>query len=332
MPGGEPTEGGYKARAGALTLLYISSQVGREGLLARLAEAATGVKLEEVEPPVEDPLHMNIFSDPYLFEPADPNHPPGAPIDDDTVLRPTPAGREVPFVGAALADWLRRCPAGPLTLAKGPGQEISALLYGWASMVTHALCDGPLTLEQVDDAVQADLGLVDELIDLMEETGLLEEANSDKPDEEPRVRVTEWLRHSVTPIAAAARMELRHPPGDTAPIAARDVEAAFQLALPLLKLPRKLSGTCSLAVELAEGVADSPAAVTARIEEGRVVACEPGFDEDADASASATAAEWLETVIERKANLVPTAGDDKLATALLHELHNTLFGSVRAPR
>jgi len=45
-------------------------------------------------------------------------------------------------------------------------------------------------------------------------------------------------------------MEMRFPPGDTAPIAALDVEAAFQLTLPLLKLPRRFRGACSLAVEL----------------------------------------------------------------------------------
>jgi hypothetical protein len=248
------------------------------------------------------------------------------PIDEDTVLRLTPAGREVPFVNAVLADWLARCPAGPLTLGEGTGGEISVLLYGWVSMVTHSLAGGPLSVEQVCDAVQiVDPTIVDELIDLMEDAGLLEEADGGVPDEEQHVQATEWLRRGVAPIAAAARIELRHPPGDTAPIAALDVEAAFRLTLPLMKLPRKLSGTCALAVELDEGVAGSPAGVTVQVESGRVVSCERGLDEDADAWATGSAAEWLDTLIERKVMRVRTGGNRKLARRLLQELHKTLF-------
>lgn len=321
-------EGGYRARAGALTLLHVTSQIERDVLRRTLAEVTTGVILNKMVPPEpeDDPLHMRIFSDPYLFEPADPNHPPGAPIDEDTVMRLTPAGREVPFVNTVLTDWLARCPAGPLVLGEGTGGEISVLLYGWVSMVTHSLAGGPLSLEQVCDAVQiVDPTLVDELIGLMEDAGLVEEAPGAKPGEEPRVQATGWLRRGIAPIAAAARMELRHPPGDTAPIAALDVEAAFRLTLPLLKLSRKLSGTCALAVELDEGVAGSPAGVTVQVERGRVVSCEVGLEEGADAWATGSTAEWLDTVIERKAEQVRTGGDHKLAGALLGGLHKTLF-------
>jgi hypothetical protein len=329
-------EGRYRARAGALTLLHVTSQIERDILRRTLAEVTTGVILNKPPGPPEpedDPLHMRVFSDPYLFEPADPDHPPGVPIDEDTVLRLTPAGREVPFLHAVLADWLARCPAGPLALGDGNGGELSVLLYGWVSMVTHSLAGGPLSVEQVCDAVQiVDPTLVNELLYLMEDAGLVEEADGGEPGEEPRVQATEWLRRGVAPLAAAARIELRHPPGDTAPIAALDVEAAFRLTLPLLKLSRKLSGTCALAVELDEGVASSPAGVTARIERGRVVACEVGLDEDAGARASATAGDWLDAVIEPNAKFVRTAGDHKLAGALLRGLHKTLFGSVKRPR
>ena len=108
-----------------------------------MAELTTGVKMQEIGPPDPEFMRMGIFEDSYLLEPADPDHPPGEPIGPDTLLQPTPAGREVPFVGAVLADWLRRCPQGPLEHGPESGRHMAALLGGWASMTIHALAGGP---------------------------------------------------------------------------------------------------------------------------------------------------------------------------------------------
>ena len=121
-------------------------------------------------------------------------------------------------------------------------------------------------------------------------------------------------------------MELRHPREDTAPIAAADVVAALRLALPLLRMSRGLSGACALSVELDEGVLGSPAAVTARIEQRRVVACEPGADPQAAAWVAGSTAAWLDAVIERDTGQIETGGDKRLAGALLKGLHKKLFG------
>lgn len=334
LPDG-PGEAGYKARAGALTLLYLSSPMERSVLLTTLAEATTGISLQEIKPPDPEFLSMGIFEDSYLLEPADPDHPLGAPIGPDTKLRPTPAGREVPYVGAVLANWLSRCPAGPLEHGEESGPHVSALLSGWASMVIHALAGPPLTAAQVCEAVQViDSNVVNARIDAMLLTDMLMETPGDDPAGELRVQATEWLRRAIAPLAVAARMELRFPPGDTAPVSALDVEAAFLLTLPLLKLSRKgkLSGTCSLAVELDEGVAGSPAGVTARIEGGRVVACEPGIDDDADTWASAGVGDWLDAVIDGDAKRVESGGNRRLAGHLLQKLHRTLFAGIEPLR
>ena len=210
---------------------------------------------------------------------------------------------------------------------------MAALLGGWASMTIHALAGGPRSAAQVCEAIQViDRGAVDARIDSMLETGLLEEAPGEDPDGEPLVRATEWLRRAVAPLAAAARMELRFPPGDTAPIAALDVEAAFQLTLPLLKLPGEFWGACSLAVELDEGVAGSPAGVTARVEQGRVVACERGLDPDAGTAVSGGAAAWLDAVIDRRTERISSSGERRLAKRILRELRRTLFKGVAALR
>ncbi|HMJ72185.1 MAG TPA: hypothetical protein VK471_02345 [Solirubrobacterales bacterium] len=327
-PASDAGEGGFKARAGALTLLYLASPMERRVLLTLLAEATTGAQvLDELEAPdPDDPAAIAaIFNDAYLVEPADPDLPAGTPIGPDTMLQPTPAGREVPFVGVVLQRWLDSCPDGPVELGPDAGPVLAPLLTGWCSMVTHALAAKPLTAVETHDAIQVlDLDTVQARIESMEEAGQLEALPG--PGGEPRYAVTEWLRMGIAPLAAAARMELRHPPGDTAAIAALDVEASFLLTLPLLELPAALSGSCSMAVELDEGVSGSPAGVTAQIENGRVVSCEQRLDDDADAWATGSAADWLDTLIEPDVKLVRSGGNDDLPVKLINELHRALFG------
>lgn len=321
----EATDGGFKARAGALTLFYIASPMERQVLLTLLAEVNTGVELQELEPPSEEFLRMGIFEDTYMLEPADPDHPPGEPIDEDTLLRPTAAGREMLPVSEMLEGWLRECPSGPRELGPDVGDVLGPLLWGWSSMMVHALAAGPLTAAEVKAALGVlELELIEDRIELMAEAGLLRELPGAAG--EPRFEATRWLRRAVAPLLGAARIEHRHPPGDTAPISALDVEAVFHLTLPLLELPKRLSGSCSFAVELEPGVPGSPAGVTARIEAGRVVSCEVGPEEAADAVASAPIGDWLDTLIERRAKKVQSNGDRKLARRVLHELHMALFG------
>ncbi|MGB7587436.1 MAG: hypothetical protein WBM00_01875 [Solirubrobacterales bacterium] len=320
--------GGFKARAGALTLLYLASPMDRGVLLTLLAEATTGAEvLDELEAPDLEDLDtiVALFSDPYMLEPADPDHPPGAPIGPDTMMQATPAGHEMHFVGIALERWLAGCPDGPVELGPDAGPVLAPLLTGWCSMVTAALAAGPLTAAETQEAIQVlDLETVEARIEELEEAGQLEALPG--PNGEPRYAVTEWLRAGIAPLAAAARLELRHPPGDTAAFAALDVEASFLLTLPLLRLPRRMSGSCSLAVELDESVSGSPAGVTVRVEGGRVVSCERGIDDDADARAVGSTADWLDTLIERRAERVRSGGERRLARRLLYELHRTLFG------
>ena len=226
----------YRARAGALTLSYLTSGPTRDTLRAVLAQAATGIYLVDArEFPMPDRAERvnEVFADRYLLEPADPGDDPD---DPETMMQPTPAGREVPLVGATLKSWLGRCPAGPIELGQGSGEE------------------------------------------------------------------------------------------DTAPIAAADVEAALRLTLPLLRMKSSLSGSCSLEVELDEGVLGGPVGMTARIEEGRVVACEPGIDPEADAWVAGSTAGWLDAVIERNQRGLRSGGDWRLPRDLFGGLHKVLFG------
>jgi hypothetical protein len=321
-------EAAFRARAGALTLLYLVIPMKRRLLLAMLAEAATGADVidEDDVPDPDDPVALEIIADPYLVEPVDPDVDPGE-IDEDTLLQPSKAGQDLLFVSSILERWLQDCPDGPLKLGPEAGPALSALLNGWSSTVIHTLAAKPLTVAEVTGAIGIlDLDTVDERIEEMLDASMVEAIEED--GEHERFAATEWLRTGIAPLAAAAQQELRHPLEDTAPIAALDVQAAFLLTLPLLELPGELSGTCSLAVELEEGVAGSPTGVTVRIENGQLVSCEVRLAEDADAWASASAAAWLDTVIDGDTGQVRSGGDLELAQGLLHELHQTLFGAA----
>ncbi len=316
----------YRARAGTLTLGYLTSGLGRDTLRSILAQAATDIDLVEdedlIEPSREERVD-DVFADRYLVEPAD---PAADPDDPETKMQPTPAGREVPFVAAALQRWLDACPAGPVQSGPSVGDVLWPLLAAWTSTVVQALARGPRTLAEVcaEVGVLTEEG-VDARIELLEEAGLAR-ALPAEAGEEQRFEATEWLRLGVAPLAAAARMELRHPLADTAPIAAADAEAALRLTLPLLRMKSSLSGACALEVALDEGVVSGPVAMTARIEEGRVVACEPGLDPDADAWVKGPTAGWLDAVLERDQRQLESGGDWRLPRDLLGGLHKALFG------
>jgi DNA-binding HxlR family transcriptional regulator len=322
-------EAAFRARAGALTLLYLAIPVKRRFLLAMLAEAATGADVMEEQdaPNPEDPVPLEIIVDPYLVEPADPDVDPDA-IDEDTPLRPSAAGQGLLFVSSVLQRWLHDCPDGPVELGPEAAPALSALLNGWSSTVIHALSGSPRTVTEITEAIGVlDYDTVDARIEEMIGAGLVVTLDQmEAPDREERFGVTEWLRTAIAPLAAAARQELRHPLEDTAPIAALDVQTAFLLTLPLLDLPAESSGSCSLAVELDEGVAGSPTGVTVRVDRGRLASCELRLNEAADAWASAPAASWLDTVIDGDVSQVRSGGDPRLACTLLHALHERLFG------
>jgi hypothetical protein len=316
----------YRARAGALTLSYLTSGLGRDTLRSVLAQAATDIDLVEdedlVEPSQEESVD-EVFADRYLVEPA---NPADDPDDPETKMQPAPAGREVPFVAAALQRWLEASPAGAIELGQGMGDAIWPLLAGWTSTVVHALARGPRTLTEIFEEVAVlTWEGVDARVELLEESGMAR-ALPAGPGEEPRFEATDWLRLGIAPLAAAARMELRHPLADMAPIAAADAEAALRLTLPLLRIKSGLSGACSLEVELDEGVVGGRVGMTARIADGEVVACEPELDSGADAWVRGPTAGWLDAVIDRDQRLLDSGGDWRLPRDLLGGLHEALFG------
>jgi hypothetical protein len=292
-------------------MLFLVREVPAAEMLPVLAELATGVavSLEPAPPPPSEPASGS----------AEPE------IDPDAQYGVTEAGRELMNVLGVFTSWLRQCPAGPMNFDLEARPSTQALLGGWAPALVHAFAAEPLTVAEASERVGV-LGreVTAERVEAMAEQGLLEVRSRGA---EPSYAASDWLRRGIAPIVAAMRMDRIHAlAGDPAPIAVADVEATFRLALPLLRLPADVAGTCALAVALEPEVAEEPVGVTVRVEEGRVASLEPGIDEGAEAIASAPAADWLDTLVEIDVDRVRKTGDHRLAGLLVEELHETLFG------
>jgi DNA-binding HxlR family transcriptional regulator len=247
-------------------------------------------------------------------------------LDGGRLYKVSSGGREMLFVSFGIERWLSSAPAEPIEFEGKPAEKaVTALAEGWSATVIHMLAREPLSLGQLHKAVD---GLsrrgVKRHLTAMIAAG--QAATRTRGDGETIYAVTDWLRMGLAPLVVSARLERRKPMEGMSPIDALDVEAAFMLTMPMLELPREISGTCRFGVNLEDDESGALAGVTVRVDEGRVVSCTAGMDDDADAWGMATAGDWLNTVIEPDAKQVRTGGDRWLARALLDALHSKLFG------
>ncbi len=252
-------------------------------------------------------------------------HQTSAPIGPGTPLRTSSKGEEFLFVASTIERWLGNCPQGPLELGLRGAHALAPLVCCWSATVTHALAPEPLTLAELQRAVQIlDGETVAEHLEALERSG---QVAALPRGGETRYALTDWGREGIAPIIAAVRFEGRYPEDDVLAPDVFDVEAAYQMALPLLRLPPDLRGSCRLGVRVSEGeplMAGS--AVT--VDRGAIVSASPLLEEDPETWATGSALDWCETVIEPAAARIETGGDTHLARALLEALHERLFGEL----
>jgi len=328
---GGATESGFLARTAALTLLYVATSMDREGLLAMLEASLEGVPAplpdaeedEEYAEEVEDELDLE--QDEELAEALDPSlHAP---------LQLTDKGEELLFVSGTIERWLRRCPQGPLELGLAGARALAPMVLAWSATLTHALASGPLTLAELERALAAvlDPEALEQQLESLVNSGQAEALYG--TGREPSYALTDWGREAISPIVAAVRYEQRYPEDDVLAPDVFDVEAAFEMALPLLRLPGELRGTCRAGVRLpgAEGE-DLVAGSTVNVEGGRVATSSPLLDRAPETWATGTPLEWSETVIDPAATGLDTGGDVELAQGLIAALHERLFGDSGPPR
>jgi hypothetical protein len=253
------------------------------------------------------------------------------------VYRVSDGGREVLYVAFVVEQWLQSAPEGALVFDSGDADSaVTALAEGWSATVVHMLAREPMTFAELELAIEdgaAEQLSRDELSELIETMQRCAQVVAmPGGGDEPIYAMTDWLRAGLAPLIASARLERRNPMEGMQPIDELDVEAGFRMVLELVELPYQLTGTCKLGFNLDDAEEKPMTGVTARIDQGLAVACEAGFDQPADAWASASATDWLDTVIEPKTKKVRTGGDAWLTKALVEAFHQTLFGiQVQAP-
>lgn len=306
---------GFTARTGTLTLLFVAGSADRDVLLEILEGALEGGRL--------GPLDRDAAEEARYERDEDERESKLGELGPNTLLRASSKGEQFLFVATTLERWLRNCPSGPLALGPKGAGAIATLVCCWSATVTHALASEALTLTELDRAVRSlSYDTVAEHVEAMERVGQVEALPGAG---ETRYALTDWMREGFAPIAAAVRMELHYPEPDVASPEALDVDAAFQLVLPLLRLPEKLEGTCRLDVR-GPGEPSFPIGAMAEIKEGRIVSSSPLLDGNGRAFITGTPVQWLDTLVDPPSLQLGVSGDFNLVHGMLVALHETLFG------
>ncbi len=237
------------------------------------------------------------------------------------------SGRELLEVGQVLQTWLAGSPDGPLGLGSIAAKSaIKALVEGWSSAIVRALAAKPLSLTELNRLISGiTYPSLERRLGAMRLAGQIGACPSAVGRGTPYA-ATEWLRHSIAPMAAATSWEGRHVASVVAPTSRLDVEAGLLLAVPLITLESDQSGLCRLAVELRDGDGEHRlAGVTVGVREGQLTSCTCRLEGEASAWAVGSIPAWLSAVTVQDANALEVGGDCHLAMALLDGLHEALF-------
>lgn len=243
----------------------------------------------------------------------------------------TSTGEEMLFVAERLEVWLREAPDAPIPLESGAAKgAVKALADGWGSNMMSALAVRPMSLTELDSAI-SDLSYpaLERRLSSMRIAGLVEATPSHGSG--TPYTVTDWARRGVAPLVAAGHCERVHMGRQSDPLSVGDIEAAFLLATPLLRLPETVAGSCRIEVEPSPGLVLRPVAVQLMLEEGRVVSPASALGASATASASGSALDWFEAIKRGDVGRLRLGGADGFAEEVVLGLHAAFGGRRGAP-
>jgi len=238
------------------------------------------------------------------------------------------AGRELIEVARVTESWLGAAPDTRVELGTSAAKHsIKALVDGWSSTVVRALAAGPLSLTQLSRLISTiNYPSLERRLAAMRLAGQIV-ASENNPGRSRPYSATPWLRRAIAPLIAAVAWERQFAAGEAPPVAVIDVESAFLLALPLLRLPDHLTGVARLVVELRGPDGQLVhAGVTARVAEGGVVSCTSRLEGATDAWSSGSLGAWLRATIAGDLDELEVGGDGELVHELVGGLHAALFG------
>ncbi len=233
-------------------------------------------------------------------------------------------GIELVGVARVVESWLAVAPEGPIELGTVAAKStIKALVDGWSTTLLRALAARPLSLTELDSLIAGvSYPSLERRLVALRISGQVE-ATPGRGRGTPYA-VTDWLRRAVAPLVTAACWERRNLAERTTPVGRIDIETAFLLTLPLLRLAPDLSGLCRLAVGSANGSERRVVGVLTGIEEGRIAHCRARLEGEATAWASGSVASWFRAVRDGHLGRLEAGGDRPLVSAILDGLHAEL--------
>jgi DNA-binding HxlR family transcriptional regulator len=242
----------------------------------------------------------------------------------------TDVGRGILGVAEVVEAWLSRAPHGPIAFGSEPAKgAIRSLVGGWGSTVLRALAAQPLSLTELSVVVpELSYPSLERRLSAMRASRqvevLLNESGKSRP-----YTVTDWTRQAVGPLVAAGRCECEHIAESADRLTKGDIEAAFQLAVPLVALPAGHSGSCLFAIDTAaeadEELNHQATGVQVSLDRGEVVSCVPGFEPDPSTWVFGTVDAWVEAVADGRFDGLRIGGNDQeLARALLEGLYRSI--------
>lgn len=237
----------------------------------------------------------------------------------------THGGEKLLEVADVLQNWLDLSPYGSISLGSPAARStVKALVDGWQTHIARALAARPLALTELARFIPAiSYPTLERRLSAMYHVGLVEPHRNGKTRGTP-YKVTDWLRHSITPLTKAVSWEYRAIPERTGPVGRTDVEATFLLIVPILELPSEISGRCRLSVELCHRDGTDYAGVTVGVKEGRLDSCVSRLQGEADAWVAGTPLGWFRWVNLGASDSVEIGGDHELAHGLADGIRSAL--------
>jgi DNA-binding HxlR family transcriptional regulator len=237
----------------------------------------------------------------------------------------TDSGHDLLAVATVLTDWLAAAPEGPTELGSNAARNaIRALVGGWSTGIVRALAAQPLTQTELDRVIAGlSYPSLERRLGAMRTVRLIEPLASCSRG--TPYAVTDWLRRAVAPLVAGARWERLRLRGQAPAVTNRDVEAAFLLTLPLLRMPTEASGSCRLAVRTPDS---AEVGVIALVRDGTAASCGTRLDARTDAWARGPSESWAAAVIDRSVAGLEIGGRTELATTVVEGLRVELFGTT----
>lgn len=242
-----------------------------------------------------------------------------------TEYKLTECGQDLLRVVSILEKWLEMAPRRPIHLGTTKSKSSTkALAEGWSTHIVRVIAAQPRTLTELSRLIsKINYPALERRLAAMRSVELvvpLTNARSGVP-----YVPTDWLRRSVVPITAAAAWERQYQTPGARPIGRLGVEAAFLLAVPLLRMPPTFSGSCRLAVELRGQDSPVSAGVLVRIEDGEVVSRSARFEgQQAEAWASGSIDLWIGSMSGREGYRLNFGGDPAMAEAVVDGLKTAL--------